>query len=365
MGSDRVASAIVDKYRLVRLIGSGAMGSVYEAVHVAIGKRVALKLIHPAHATDPDVIARFRREAQAAARIESDYIVQCFDVGEDADHGLYMVIEYLEGEDLEQGLERLTPLDVPTAVTIGYQVARGLAKAHAAGVIHRDLKPANVFLTTRRDDDALLTKVLDFGISKLRDVDHASNDGLTEPGITLGTPQYMSPEQVQGVRPLDARTDVWSLAAVLYECLRGAPPFGERDYLEILLAITREDVPRLSEVAPWVPQTVADVVHAGLARDRDQRVPDAATFAHLLHQAHPSGHAVSGRFSVAKLRISHAQIVSNGEEGGDDALPPSSTTAHGAVLDKRLLSGFAPSVKDAPVPPPPPHVVPASPLRRR
>jgi serine/threonine-protein kinase len=326
------------------------MGSVYEAVHVEIGKRVALKLIHPAFAAQAEVIARFRREARAAARIESDYIVQCFDVGEDPEHGLFLVIEFLEGEDLEQRLQQQRCLDTATVVTIGYQVARGLAKAHAAGVIHRDLKPANVFLTTRRDDDTLLTKLLDFGISKLREADAVSgvSDGITDPSVTLGTPQYMSPEQVQGIRPLDVRTDVWSLAAVLYECARGSAPFGDRDYLEIMLAIARDDIPPLREVAPWVPRSLADIIHAGLARDREQRIPDAATFAKRLVDAYPNTQLTSGSFSVAKVHVSGVVPAYTEER------PPSSSEADAArIFDRRALA--------AALTPP----TPVSPFRRR
>jgi serine/threonine-protein kinase len=322
--NERLIGAIVaEKYRLVRLIGTGAMGAVYEAHHVDIGKRVAIKLIHTSFIGNADVAARFRREARAIARIESDYIVQCFDVGLDLEHGLYMVIEYLEGEDLEQRLRRVGRLDVATAVTLGHQVARGLAKAHAAGVVHRDLKPANVFLTTRRDDDALLAKVLDFGISKLRDTEHTSPEGITNPGITLGTPQYMSPEQIDGVDVLDGRTDVWSLAAVLYESLRGAPPFVGGDYLAVLMSIVQEDVPPLVAAAPWGPGALADAIHEGLARSRDQR-PDAATFAARLHAAVPD--------VPVRLSGSYVAVRADGPPASEDVQPTESElSARGRV----------------------------------
>ena len=157
---------VAGKYQLKRLLGSGSMGAVYEGVHVDIGKRLAIKLIHPEFGDSPEVVGRFRREARAASAVESDYIVQIFDFGRDDALGLYMVIEYLEGEDLETRLGRERWIGERDAVIIGVQVARGLAKAHAAGIIHRDLKPANIFLTERDEDGSTLAKILDFGISK-------------------------------------------------------------------------------------------------------------------------------------------------------------------------------------------------------
>ena len=156
---------VAGKYELKRVLGTGAMGAVYEGVHVDIGKRLAIKLIHPEFCESLEVVARFRREARAASAVESEYIVQIYDFGRDDRLGLYMVIEYLEGEDLEARLARERWISEKDTATIGLQVARGLAKAHAAGIVHRDLKPANVFLT-ERDDGSILAKILDFGISK-------------------------------------------------------------------------------------------------------------------------------------------------------------------------------------------------------
>ena len=161
-----LGARVVGKYELKRLLGSGSMGAVYEGLHVDIGKRLAIKLIHPEFGDSPEAIGRFRREARAASAVESDHIVQIYDFGRDETLGLYMVIEYLEGEDLESRLVRERWISERDTASIGVQVARGLAKAHGAGIIHRDLKPANIFLTRRDDDDYVLAKILDFGISK-------------------------------------------------------------------------------------------------------------------------------------------------------------------------------------------------------
>jgi serine/threonine-protein kinase len=307
----RVGALLAGKYRLKRLIGGGSMGAVYEGTHVEIGKRVAVKLMNAEFLDSPEIVARFRREARAASAVESDYIVQVFDAGKDDELGVYMVTELLSGEDLEGRIAREGRLDTATAVLIAYQAARGLAKAHGAGVVHRDLKPANIFLTFR-DDDSLLVKILDFGISKVTADDtqpKSSLDGnLTKVGMAIGTPQYMSPEQAQAIASIDARTDIWSLAAVLYEALAGVPAFPEKGSLfDVMLSIVRDDVAPLTTVAPWVPEAVAQVVHDALVRDRAKRIPDATTFAQRLLFAFPEiGGGMGGRLSLT----------------GDVSLPP-------------------------------------------
>jgi len=294
----RLGAVLADRYRLVRAIGSGAMGTVYEAVHLGLGRVVAVKVLHPQHVGSSDAEARFLREGRAAAAIASDHIVVTFDVGKDKKHGLFLVTELLEGEDLDARLHRDRRLDVETALTIGRQVARGLAKAHAAGVVHRDLKPANVFLTTR-DDGSLLAKIVDFGISKRMDENALVDGPLTNRGTAVGTPQYMSPEQLSGTEDIDGRSDVWSLGAVLYETISGAAPFADRKgHLDIMLAIAREDVVPLRRVAPWVPVAVADAIDAALVRDRSLRTPSATAFATQL------GLALTKRRAAVRMRES-------------------------------------------------------------
>jgi len=310
----RVGKTVAGKYKLKRLLGTGSMGTVYEGAHVEIGKRVAVKLMNAEFADSPEVVARFRREARAASAIESDYIVQVFDAGQDPELGVFMITELLTGEDLEAKLSREGRLDVTLATRIAYQIARGLAKAHAAGVVHRDLKPANVFLSVR-DDDSLLAKILDFGISKVtlddapasRSVDMS----ITQAGIAIGTPQYMSPEQAQA-QPIDARTDVWSLGAVLYEMLAGQPAISDRGSMfDIMVAVVREDVPQLTKVAPWVPAALAEVVHAALVKDREKRISDAATFAQRLRSVVPEAAlGTSGRFSLIDIPMPTSTLES-------------------------------------------------------
>jgi serine/threonine protein kinase len=294
-GTARIGERVAGKYELEGLLGAGAMGAVYECVHVELGKRLAIKLLRPELFGSPEIMARFRREARAASAIESEHIAQIFDFGRDERLGLYMVIEYLRGEDLEARLARERWIEAREAAAIAWQVARGLARAHEAGVIHRDLKPANVFLT-RRDDGSLLAKILDFGISKLEPAKWVSpseealqgEPTLTEIGTTLGTPQYMSPEQCRGAGGLDGRTDVWSLCAVLYEMLAGQPAISDAGgFVAAMQRIVAKDVRPLADLAPWVPEPLARVVHAGLTRDREARLRDVATLADRLLDACP------------------------------------------------------------------------------
>jgi serine/threonine-protein kinase len=286
-----VGATLGGKYQVVRVLGVGGMGVVCEARHMELGgRRFAVKLVQRYFAGSDIAMARFRREVRAVAAIESDHIVQVTDVGVDEKFGLYMVMEFLQGEDLSSYLHRLGQMKPIEAVKIGHQIARGLAKAHAARIIHRDLKPGNIFLT-RREDGSLCVKIYDFGISKLvGDPDKTGtwNAELTGVGMPVGTPQYMSPEQAHGVNDLDARSDVWSLGAVLFEMLAGRGPYPPRGRAHhTIMRVMTEVPPLLESVAPWVPIEVARVVNAALQRDRDQRIPDCGAFADMLERAMP------------------------------------------------------------------------------
>lgn len=285
---ERIVGAIVaGKYRIRRVVGAGSMGVVCEAEHIEIGKRLAIKIIDASLLGMTDITLRFRQEARAASLVESHHIVQVFDVGQDDALGLYLVMEYLTGEDLSAMLAREKRIAPEKAVRIAVQVARGLAKAHDAGVIHRDLKPANIFLTEREDDEPLV-KILDFGISKVIDASRAESKlKLTRAGTVVGTPQYMSPEQAQGFT-VDERTDVWALGLVLYEMLAGRPAYPELPtYEAFIIHLVSHPPDRLSDVAPWVPAPLAQVVHAALEHDMGKRIPACLDLARRLLEAHP------------------------------------------------------------------------------
>jgi serine/threonine-protein kinase len=282
-----VGATVAGKYRIRKVVGHGSMGVVCEAEHLEIGKRLAIKIIDASLAGMKDIALRFRQEARAASLVENQHIVQVFDVGTDEALGLYLVMEYLVGEDLAAVLARQGRLEPDAAVSIAVQAARGLAKAHEAGVIHRDLKPANIFLVEREEDEPLV-KILDFGISKVAGASRTDSQiGLTRAGTVVGTPQYMSPEQAQG-NSVDERTDVWALGLVLYEMLAGRPAYPELHTYEafIIRLVSRPPDP-LSVVAPWVPAALAAVVHQAASHDLSERIPKAAILAQLLTIAHP------------------------------------------------------------------------------
>jgi serine/threonine-protein kinase len=263
------------------------MGSIYEAQNVSIGKRVALKFIH-GWGESPEACLRFQREAEAASAVESAHIVHVFDTGATDEGQPYLVMELLQGESLGARLRRGARLSVAEAVQIGAQVLRGLHRAHEAGVIHRDLKPENVFLV-QQDDGSILAKILDFGISKFTRRDQAPGPGtITREGTVLGTPYYMSPEQAQALPGLDARSDLFSLGVILFECLAGQLPWSSlASYEAVIVAICSRDAPDVRLFAPEVPAPLARVLSKALAREADARFPSARAFLDALEDAVP------------------------------------------------------------------------------
>ncbi|MEZ4294984.1 MAG: serine/threonine-protein kinase [Polyangiaceae bacterium] len=287
-----IGETLGQKYRLLRLLGRGGMGAVYEAEVAGSGERVAVKVLH-GHLVVPggEGPRRFRREAAAVRAVRGDHIIHVLDAAADEHTGqLYLVTELLDGEDLQKMLDRVGPLAEAGAVGVAAQALRGLMEAHAAGVIHRDIKPANLFLS-KRPDGALVVKLLDFGIAKLDiplaaapTADLAGVD-LTTTGSFLGSPLYMSPEQVQSSRDVDARSDVWSLGCVLYAALAGRAPHQHLTSIgQLLVAICVSPAPPLREVAPWVPADLCEVVHRALEIRPEARYPSAAAMLEALRR---------------------------------------------------------------------------------
>jgi serine/threonine protein kinase len=264
-----VGSEIDGRYRVIELIGEGGMGKVYLAEHVEIGKRVALKVLHPSYSRMPDLVERFRREARAASKIGHPNIVDVTDSGATSDGSVYFVMEYLEGVELGSVIEREGAVDVARALKISTQISRALAAAHREGIIHRDLKPENIYLITR-GGEADVVKVLDFGIAKTTEAEAARERRLTSPGMAMGTPEYMAPEQAAG-RAADARTDIYSLGAIMYEMVTGIPPYSGDNFMEILTKKATQDPPPPSEVRADLPQQVSDLVSQAMARDPNLR----------------------------------------------------------------------------------------------
>lgn len=286
------------KYKLVRLLGEGAMGSVYEALHQRTGRRVAVKLIKASQlALDPggDSASRFRREARASGALESPYVVQILDSGEDPTTGtMYLVMERLVGEDLQHLLDREGRLPARVGLVIAGQALLGLQTAHAAGVVHRDVKPANLFLA-RRGNGEVTVKILDFGIAKIRADPLASSvpTAITRPGGFLGSPLYMSPEQVLDSKEVDHRADLWSLGSTLYCALAGSAPHQEIASIgQLIRAICDSPAPQLQERAAGISPEVAAVVHRALAIPRDERWADATAMLEAIQALVPEGLAL-------------------------------------------------------------------------
>ena len=264
-----IGSEVDGRYRVVELIGEGGMGKVYLAEHIEIGKRVALKVLHPSYSRMPDLVERFRREARAASKIGHPNIVDVTDSGATADGSVYFVMEYLEGVELGSVIEREGALDVARALRITGQICRALSAAHREGIIHRDLKPENIFLIAR-GGEADVVKVLDFGIAKTTEAEAARERRLTSPGMAMGTPEYMAPEQAAG-RPADARTDIYSLGAIMYEMVTGVPPYQGDNFMEILTKKATVDPPGPVTIRPDLPEQVSDLVMAAMSRNPDTR----------------------------------------------------------------------------------------------
>ena len=267
------------KYRLIRLIGDGGMGSVFEARHEYLGATVALKFLHSELARRPGLVARFLREARLSANIKSPHIVHVTDVDQANDGIAYIVMEMLEGESLMKIVDRERKLSIDVALDYTIQMLSGLEAAHAAGVVHRDLKPDNVFVV--KTPQGPLVKLLDFGIAKLR-TSKEFQVGLTRPGVMMGTPEYMAPEQAFAADSVDARADIYSIGAMLYEMLAGTRPAHGEDAQQIAAFILSGRVARLNSVNASVPEALANVVHRAMAPDPAERFASAVELRNAL-----------------------------------------------------------------------------------
>lgn len=271
-----VGGLIGGKYRVERLIACGGMGAVYEATHNISGKRVAVKWMLPALGQIKGARERFIREACANARIAHPNIVDIYDVGTESG-SVYLVMEYLRGETLAQRIARGT-LSEREIITLLLPALRGVAAAHACGVIHRDLKPDNIFLCFNEAGEEIAPKVLDFGISKIT-TDEVRDLGITHSGAVLGTPYYMSPEQVRGAGEVDVRTDVYAFGVILFEALTGHWPFDAETYNELIVKIATEPTPRASDRNPSLQPGLVAVIQRAMARDPDARYLDIESLA--------------------------------------------------------------------------------------
>ncbi|KYF75121.1 hypothetical protein BE17_43635 [Sorangium cellulosum] len=281
------------KYRVLRLLGQGGMGSVYEVELVETGERLALKCVESELLNrSKSSIGRFQREVRAMGALDTEHIVRVRDAGTDPATGApFMVMELLEGEDLQHLLDRVGKLEPDTALRIAAQVCVGLQKAHEARILHRDIKPANLFLA-RRGEGEIVVKILDFGIAKIKPEPHQGGPttGLTRTGGIIGSPLYMSPEQARGLSDIDYHTDLWSLGVVLYRALSGRVPHEHIGaFGDLIMAICSVSPEPIQELAPWVGPEVAAVVHGALKFDAGDRFPSAAAMLDAIRPLLPHG----------------------------------------------------------------------------
>jgi eukaryotic-like serine/threonine-protein kinase len=274
----RVGAVVGGKYRLERLLGHGGMGEVYEARHVVVGRRFAVKLLHAHLATTSSANTRFLREARAAGSLESEHIAAVVDLGTADDETPFLVMEHLSGSSLARLCATDGPLAVPRAASLLLQACRGLEAAHQAGIVHRDLKPDNLFVV-KRDDGSELLKILDFGIAKLAG---EQNPGLTHSGAVLGTPFYMAPEQARGDKSVDFRVDIHALGVIGYELLTGQRPHPGDGYNAILAHILTQPIVPLSSLRPGLPNALVKLIEQALAFEPAARPSSAAALAKQL-----------------------------------------------------------------------------------
>ncbi len=266
----RVGMLLDARYRLLRRLGAGGFGAVYEAEHVGIRRKVAVKVLHAHVAADADMIVRFKREAIAATATGHPHIVEVMDLGRTPDGGAYMVLELLTGTEWGAQLETQGPQPVGRTVRIVRQVLDGLAAAHDKGIVHRDLKAENVFLVPK-DGDPDFVKVVDFGISKMREEGASPEAGVTHTGMALGTPAAMAPEQFQGKKDVDARADLWAIGVMLYRALAARWPFEGDTYAMLAVDVMTGEPPPLHAIRPDVPEALSALVARLLAKDRARR----------------------------------------------------------------------------------------------
>jgi serine/threonine-protein kinase len=270
---------LAGKYRVDRVLGVGGMGVVVAAHHLHLDEHVAIKFLLPQALANAEAVARFDREARAAVKIKSEHVARVIDVGKLENGAPYMVMEYLEGRDLSAWLTERGPLPVEQAVDFVLQACEAIAEAHAMGVVHRDLKPANLYCI-RRPDGALSIKVLDFGISKA--TGPGGSMGMTKTQAVMGSPLYMSPEQMESSKGVDPRADIWALGIILFELVTGRCPFEGEAITELVLKIVTAQPPLLTGMVPGITPALDPIIQRCLAKNRDHRYSSVAELAYDL-----------------------------------------------------------------------------------
>jgi serine/threonine protein kinase len=317
---------LAGKYRVERVLGVGGMGVVVSALHIHLEERVAIKFLLPEALSNPDAVARFGREARAAVKIKSEHVARVTDVGTLESGAPYMVMEFLHGRDLAAVVHDSGPLPVSLAVEYVLQACEALAEAHHMGIVHRDLKPANLFLTTRADGTPSV-KVLDFGISKVTTKDGGADMGMTKTQAIMGSPLYMSPEQMASSRDVDARSDIWAAGTVLYELVTGRVPFQAETMPQLCAMILQHDPPAPRSFQPGIPEGLQQVILRALQKQRANRYQNVAEFAAALAEFSP----YSGPRSAERI----ARVLG----GGTPSLSSSDLNQQRVVSQSGVITG--------------------------
>jgi serine/threonine protein kinase len=343
-----LGDVVAGKYRVTRFLGAGGMGVVVEAEHLELAQPVALKFLYAGAIANPGASERFLREARAAVRIRSEHVARVLDVGRTEQGTPFMVMECLDGRDLGQVIQESTTIEIARAVGYVLQACEALAVAHGLGIVHRDLKPSNIFVTTRPDGTPLV-KVLDFGISKA--VETGAPLSLTSTGEILGSPIYMSPEQLRNTRGVDRRTDIWSLGTVLYELLTRRHPF-EAESMPTLCAMIAADPPEnLRRVRPDVPPELEAVVLRCLEKQPANRFSGISDLARaLLPFAGPDGLASVGR--ISRIAAGSEVTAASPAEVLTVDSPPRTPAPHEATAASPVAVPFTIAEPSSPTPEP-------------
>jgi serine/threonine-protein kinase len=342
---------IAGKYRVEKVLGAGGMGVVLAATHLQLQQQVAIKMLLPSSLQNPELVARFDQEARATVKIQSEHVVKVLDVGREQGNP-FMVMEYLDGNDLAAVLKRSGPLSLPDALGHVLQACEALAEAHKLGIVHRDLKPANLFLT-RRADGSPLVKILDFGISKATLANgFGPAAGLTMDATVMGSPNYMSPEQLKNSKDVDARADIWSLGLVLYELLTGQVAFQADTLAELHVAILQSFPGSLRQRRPDLPPELEQVILRCLQKDRAFRFANVGELAQALDPFAPPASQVSVDRTARLLGLAPLSRV----QSSSGWAPPPGSQVSGS-------SGWAPPAQNPQASgwvPPPPQAPPMS-----
>ncbi len=352
-GSDSAAGVrqgdiLAGKYRVERVLGIGGMGVVVAAHHIQLDEKVALKFLLPEALGNAEAVARFAREARAAVKIKSEHVARVSDVGTLPNGSPYMVMEYLDGGDLAAWIKQRGALPVEQAVEFVLQACVAVADAHVLGIVHRDLKPANLFCV-RRSDGQLTIKVLDFGISKMADTSGLAAGSVTRTSSLMGSPLYMSPEQMRSSKDVDALTDIWALGIILFELMTGQPAFVAETVTELAIKVASEPTPAIRSLRAEVPPALEAIVSKCLEKDRRRRFANVAELANALapfgpKRARTSVDRISGIIHGAGLPVGSvsgygetAMASGSGTQVFEGTLPPVGRTTVGSPSRKTAV----------------------------